>query len=45
MVARVSGRLSPLMEKPDPVAVAWEMVTLVVPVLVKVSVLLLLLPT
>jgi hypothetical protein len=33
------------MEKPAPLAVACEMVTLAAPVLVKISVLLLLLPT
>ena len=45
MAARVNGRVSPLTEKPAPLAVACEIVTVAPPVLVKVSDLLLLLPT
>ena len=45
MVARVTGRVSPLTEKPAPLAVACEIVTVASPVFVKVSDLLLLLPT
>ena len=37
MTARVAGNESPLMEKPAPLAAAWEIVTLDPPVLVKVS--------
>lgn len=45
MVARVTGRVRPLIENPAPLAVACEMVRLLPPVLVKVSVFALLLPT
>ncbi len=45
LAARVTGRFSPLTEKPAPLGVACEIVTVAVPVLVKVSDLLLLLPT
>ena len=44
-MARVTGRVRPLIENPAPLAVACEMVTLEAPVLVKVSVFELLLPT
>ena len=45
MELRVTGRLSPLIEKPVPLGVADEIVTGSPPVLVRVSDLLLLLPT
>ena len=45
MAARVTGRVSPLTEKPAPLGVACEIVTVDPPVLVNVSDLLLLLPT
>ena len=45
LAARVTGRFSPLTEKPAPLGVTFEIVTLAAPVLVKVSDLLLLVPT
>ena len=45
LAARVTGRFRPLTEKPVPLGVTCEIVTLAAPVLVKVSDLLLLLPT
>jgi len=45
LAERVAGRVSPLTEKPAPLGVACEIVTLDPPVLVKVSDVLLLFPT
>jgi hypothetical protein len=45
LTARVTGRVRPLREKPAPLAVACEIVTVALPVLVKVPDWLLLLPT
>ena len=42
---RVAGRVSPLIEKPAPLGVAWEIVTEEPPVLVSVSDKFVLLPT
>ena len=45
MALRVAGRLRPLTENPDPLAVTCEMLTAEPPVFVKVSDLLLVVPT
>jgi hypothetical protein len=45
LTATVTGNVSPLMEKPVPLTVACEIVAVAPPVLVKVSVRVLLVPT